>query len=606
MTEATENRAFQVDIRGLVDLLSHHLYSSPRVYVRELLQNGVDAITARRADLSEAPAVIRITAQDGAVRFDDTGIGLTETEVHDLLATIGRSSKRDGLEATRSEFIGQFGIGLLACFVVAEQIRVITRSARSVSAPTVEWIATDDGSYTVTAAEVPRDRPGTTVHLTPRPDMREWLTPGRVRDLAADFGALLPFDIEFSDDGVTYRSISERPAAWERTYPTPTARRIALNAHCQQTLGFTPLDVIDLSVPLAGVHGVGYVLPHAVSPAQRTGNRVYLKGMLLTDKAEELLPDWAFFVACVIDTDSLRPTASRENLYDDATLGAVRDALGDRIRDWLANLAATDPNRLVEFLSVHHLGVKALARYDDDLLRIMLPWLPFETSDGSLSLAEFSGKYPAIYIAQTVEEFRQVAPIAAAQGIGVVNGGYTYDGDLVGALPRLLPNVTVSPLDSDVVTASLDLVDADTELALAGFLGVARSRLESTGVDVVLRAFHPVTLPALFLDDRAARFERSRADVAADADDLWSGILGALQQDGPRARLVLNHLNPLIGRIARLGNPDLVGTAVESLYGQALLMAQRPLRPTDLALLNRSFLGLLEWVTDDQHPGDGQ
>lgn len=606
MTEATENRAFQVDLRGLVDLLSHHLYSSPRVYVRELLQNGIDAITARGTHSAEAPAVIRITAQDGTVRFDDTGIGLTQAEVHDLLATIGRSSKRDGVEATRREFIGQFGIGLLACFVVAEQIRVITRSARSDSAPTVEWIATDNGSYTVATAEAPRAEPGTTVYLTARPDMREWLAPDRVRELAADFGSLLPFDVEFSDDGETYRPISDRPAVWDRTYPTPTARRIALNAHCRQTLGFTPLDVIDLTIPVAGVRGVGYVLPHAVSPAQRAGNRVYLKGMLLTDKAAELLPDWAFFVACVVDTDSLRPTASRESLYDDGTLAAVRDALGDRIREWLANLATTDPNRLVEFLSVHHLGVKALARHDDELLRIMLPWLPFETSDGSVNLAEFSSKHPTIYIAGSVEEFRQVAPIAAAQGIGVVNGGYTYDGDLVGALPRVLPGVTVSPLDSDVVTASLDLVDANTELALASFLGVARSRLESTGADVVLRAFHPMTLPALFLDDRAARFERTRAEVAAEADDLWSGILGSLAQDGPRSRLVLNHLNPLIGRIARLGNPDLIGTAVESLYGQALLMAQRPLRPTDLALLNRSFLGLLEWVTDDQDTGDGR
>src|SRR3954471_20995429 len=116
---------FQVDLRGLVDLLSHHLYSSPKVYLRELLQNAVDAITARRAEEPDAPAQVRLYAEAGSLRVEDTGVGLSESDVHTLLATIGRSSKRaEGLQEVRADFLGQFGIGLLACFVVAERIRV--------------------------------------------------------------------------------------------------------------------------------------------------------------------------------------------------------------------------------------------------------------------------------------------------------------------------------------------------------------------------------------------------------------------------------------------------------------------------------------------------
>lgn len=141
---------FQVDLRGLVDLLSHHLYSSPKVYLRELLQNAVDAITARRAEEPDAPARVRLFAAEGRLRVEDSGVGLTEDDVHSLLATIGRSSKRaEGLQDVRSDFLGQFGIGLLACFVVAERIRVVSRSARTPDAPPVEWTARDDGSYTV-------------------------------------------------------------------------------------------------------------------------------------------------------------------------------------------------------------------------------------------------------------------------------------------------------------------------------------------------------------------------------------------------------------------------------------------------------------------------
>ncbi|WP_405490846.1 HSP90 family protein [Streptomyces sp. NBC_00096] len=597
---------FQVDLRGLVDLLSHHLYSSPRVYVRELLQNAVDAVTARHALDPDAEIRIRLSAAGNRVTIEDSGIGLTAAEAHSLLATIGRSSKRGGahgLETTRQEFLGQFGIGLLACFVVARQIRVVTRSARDPLAAPVEWLATDDGSYTV--RELPADarpEPGTTVVLEARPGAEEWIVPARVEQLARDYGSLLPYDITFDDgSGSGPRPVTDRPAVWDRAFPTPSARRVALAGHCAQLFGFTPLDTIDLDLPVAGVRGVAYVLPQPTSPAHRSGHRVHLKGMLLTDKADNLLPDWAFFVRAVLDTDTLRPTASRENLYDDETLAAVREALGARVRAWLAELAASEPDRLAAFLSVHHLGVKSLARHDAELLGLMLPWLPFETSDGSMSLEEFASAHTEIHFTRTVEEFRQIAPIAAAHGLGIINAGYTYDADLLALLPSVRPEIKVTELDAGAVTERLDPVPTSAELALAPFLATARTRLEPQSCDVVLRAFQPVAVPALYLDDRQARQERDRTAALDSADSLWSGILGSLRGSAPRARLVLNHNNPLIRRIGALPDEALTATAVESLYGQALLMSQRPLRAADTTLLNRAFLGLLEWAT---HPGD--
>lgn len=598
MTADQTPHTFQVDLRGLVDLLSHHLYSSPRVYLRELLQNAVDAITARRAEQPDAPARVLLSVDGGGLRVEDSGIGLTEHDVHNLLATIGRSSKRadaEGIASARAEFLGQFGIGLLACFVVAAEIRVVSRSARTPAAPPVEWTARDDGSYTVrTLPDEARTEPGTTVHLTARPGAGEWLTEEKVLSLARSYGSLLPYEVRVGDEPVT-----DLPAPWDRSYPSPAARRVALAGHCQELFGFTPLDSIDLDLPLAGIRGVAYVLPSAVSPAQRAGHRVHLKGMLLTERADGLLPDWAFFVRCVLDTDSLRPTASRESLYEDETLAGVRDALGAAVRDWLGSLAAGAPERLAQFLSVHHLGVKSLARHDAEMLRTMLPWLPFETTDGRLSLEEFARRHPVVHYTRTVEEYRQVAAIASAQGIGVVNGGYTYDTELVERLPEVRPGTAVAELDADTVTAHLDSVDAAQELALAPFLSVARATLDPLGCDVALRSFHPLTVPALHLDDRAARHEQARADAEEQADDLWAGILGSLRGSAPRARLVLNHLHPLIRRIGSLDDPQLAGTAVEALYGQALLMAQRPLRPADSALLNRAFAGLLEWATHD-------
>jgi molecular chaperone HtpG len=363
--------------------------------------------------------------------------------------------------------------------------------------------------------------------------------------------------------------------------------------------------VIPLDVPLAGVRGAGFVLPRPANPVEGGKHRVYLKGMLLSDQATGLLPDWAFFVRCVIDTDTLRPTASREGLYQDETLAAVRDALGGQVRDWLTGLAAQDPRRLAEFLSVHALGVKALATHDRELARIMLPHLRFETTDGQVTLAEFARAHPVVYLAPTVEEFRQAATIAAAQGIGVVNGGYTYDSEIVGLLPELMDGVTVEALDAATISQALDPVPPADELALASVLATARQALDSLDCDVIVRAYHPVTVPALYLDSRAARAERTRADLAADADDLWADILGVLKSTAPRAQLVLNYHSPVVRRLARITDQPLLRAAVESLYGQALLMTHRPLRPADAALLNRAFSELLQRATHAAETGDG-
>jgi molecular chaperone HtpG len=601
--QPSEAHSFQVDLRGLVDLLSQHLYSSPRVYVRELLQNAVDAVTARRRIDADAPTAIRLVLDAAGLRVEDPGVGLSEQDAHLFLATIGRSSKRDELAGARQEFLGQFGIGLLACFTVAETIRVVTRSAADPQAPTIEWAAASDGKYTVRqlTGDQERSEPGTTVYLTPRHGAHRWFVPDTVVDLAREYGALLPYEVTVETRGVegfpdARTSTTESPAVWDRAYASPAERRAALFAYGEQTLGFPALDVIELDLPLAGIRGAAYVLPQPGNPAESGRHRVYLKGMLLSDASTKLLPDWAFFVRCLVNTDTLRPTASREDLYEDETLAAVREALGTRLRDWLTGLAANAPERLAAFLSVHMLGVKALARYDADLLRIMLPHLEFETTDGRISLHSFAKRHQVLRFTPTVEEFRQVAPIASAQGVGVVNGGYTYDSELLQLLPEVLPGTTVEQLDPDTLANALSPVDPAEELALAGFLSAARATLDAVDCDVVMRAFYPASVSALHLDTRAARTERTRAEVAEDSDELWAELLGALKSTRARAQLVLNHNSPVLRQLARIDDPGLLATAVESLYGQAMLMTHRPLRAADSALLNRAFGDLLGWA----------
>jgi molecular chaperone HtpG len=585
------NRTFQVDLRGVVDLLSHHLYASPRVYVRELLQNAVDAITARRTGGEPgAPARVWIdppeVTRNGTLRVHDTGIGLTEEQVHELLATIGRSGKRDELGFARHDFLGQFGIGLLSCFLVADEIRVQTRCGDH---PTVLWTGYSDGRYSVALAGPGEQRvePGTTVTLVPRREAEHWLSGPTVTELARLYGSLLPVQVRVGEVETT-----DRPPPWAEP---PGDRRAGLIAYAQHVLGFTPFDVIDLNVPEAGLTGAAFVLPAPVNPAARAGHRVYLKRMLLAEGAEGLLPEWAFFARCVIDASELRPTASREALYEDGLLDETREQLGDQLRGWLVRLAASQPTRLAEFLQIHHLGVKALALHDDEMLRLVEQWWPMETNVGRMTLAEFRSRHGVVRYAGTIDEFRQLAAVAAAQSLAVVNAGYTFDSEIIERLPGLDRSTLIERLEPTDLTTRFDTLEPSVELALHPFLTAAQRALDRLGCEVVLRAYDPASLPALYLVSRSAAFHGELRATRERVDDVWAGVLDAIAASGPpeRPQLVLNHRNPLVRRVTALADPALVGLAVEALYGQALLLGYHPIRPADAALLNSSFLGLL-------------
>ncbi|HET9658111.1 MAG TPA: HSP90 family protein [Kineosporiaceae bacterium] len=628
------DQRFRVDLRGLVDLLSHHLYSSPRVYVRELMQNAVDALTARRALDAGSPARVVLVpadvAADGRLHCLDTGVGLTPDEVERFLATIGSSSKRDDLGFARTDFLGQFGIGLLSCFLVSDEITVYSRSARGGGA--VRWHGSSDGSYRMQpldeagAADVlaglplpgwPVDGAGTWVALRPRPGLQDWLGRAQVEALAAEYGRMLPWQVEVAVEVATGTGPGTGPTvphggpgeSVAEPVAEPVTRRVSATSRpwdgaggvavareeLESLAGVRALAVLPVQVPQAGLVGAALVLDQPAVPTVRQSHRVYAKGMLVGAQLQGLLPDWAFFVRCVVDADNLRLTASREALYDDDLLEQVRVTLGDQVRRWMLRTAETNPELFRRFLERHALGVKAMAAVDDDLLRAVLPWLSFETTAGPLTLPEVAARFGIVRYAATVDEFRQVAPVAAAQGVGVVNGGYTYDAALIDRYALADPQVRVEVLLPGDLDAHVEAPPEEALRALRGFVQAARSVLDPLDVDVQLRAFDPVTLPALVLDDREARFRRSSRALAADTGSAWGQMLAAVDDGGSDRRvLLLNHRNEIVTRIAAIGDPALLRLAMEGLYAQALLAGQHPLQSADTAALNRSFLGLIE------------
>jgi molecular chaperone HtpG len=198
---------------------------------------------------------------------------------------------------------------------------------------------------------------------------------------------------------------------------------------------------------------------------------------------------------------------------------------------------------------------------------------------------------------RTRDQFRQVAGVASAQSICVINGGYTYDTELLEKLARLRPDQPIERIDpSDLAQnfAELTLAEERESRALAR---LAEEALAPCRCGVEIKKFEPKQLPTLYTTNEEAQFLRTIEQTQEVADELWSEVLGNLSEDplaSASAQLCLNYANPLVRKIAQLSEPALARRAVEMLYVQSLLLGHYPLKAAEMKLLNEGLLGLID------------
>lgn len=595
---------FQINLSGLIDLLSNHLYTRPDVFVRELLQNGVDAIRARGRLQPEHAGSLEIRCDgDGAVVFTDSGVGLTEDEMHRFLAVIGESSKRGDWLGQPQDYIGQFGIGLLACFIVADEIELTSRSAQAPDAPTLRWRGRPDGTYDIERLEAADIQApvGSRVRLVAKPASRALFGFDALRSAAAYYGGILPYPVRVIDgerrervnDGGDAGAAGRFP--WDVSHLPAAARRGHWMDWGRRVLEADVFDAIPLVSDAGGVDGVAFVLARAPVHVAKGRHRVYLKRMLLSDSVENLLPPWAFFVQCVVNCQDLRPTAARHAFHEDERLAATQRELGDCLRRYLLALSQDDPQRLDRLMSHHHLALKALALEDDEFMRLFAPWFPVETNFGRTTLQHYLARNQEIRFTNSVDEFRQVAQIAAAQGLDIINGGYTYDGELMLRYGELFPAVRVHVVQPSDIGDRLKGLSAEQEARHRAFLDLAAQVLEPFACLPRLKIFEPAELPTLFIADREATSGRVVAASRDDASDLWRDVLAEVHAEPVYSELCFNLGNALVRRLVSHPDAALVQRIVQILYVQALLMGHHPLGGRELALMSDGLSGLLEW-----------
>ncbi|WP_340021241.1 HSP90 family protein [Paenibacillus sp. FSL K6-1096] len=599
---------FQVNLSGMINILSNHLYSSPKVFLRELLQNGIDAITARQ-DYSPAGYEGKIhvevsgTSTGATLLVEDNGIGLNEAEIHEFLAMIGQSSKRgEDFLSTNTSFIGRFGIGLLSCFMVSDDIVMVTQSAKG--GPALEWRGKPDGTYTIRKLEG-EHAPGTKVFLRCRAGSEAYFEEANLQEGLFHYGALLPYPIQLVSDRNT-RLINPQTPQWVKDPQLARKHRDEVLAFGKQVLGETFRDFIPLHTASGRTGGIAFILPHAVNLNAKRNHRVYLKHMLVSEAASNILPDWAFFVKCLIWTDELQPTASREHFYENAQLEQVREELGSSIRQELMRMAEYDPDRLQSIISLHALSMKALAVEDLSFYSIIHEWLPFDSTFGRKTLGELK-QQPPLYFTATLDEYRQITHVASAQSMLVVNGGFIYDAELLSRLPLIDPDVETERLLPEEVSLSFTDITPQERLNYYESVRLADSVLQKFRCQVQLRRFKPEEIPVLYtLSEESAQWRVLEAtkEVSTDALSSVLGSLGASLKDTAYATLYFNLNNPVIERAFHPAHQKMLPSIVEMLYCNALLMGHYPMNRQEMALLNQGIIQFIDWgLTANQVTG---
>ena len=306
------------------------------------------------------------------------------------------------------------------------------------------------------------------------------------------------------------------------------------------------------------------------------------------------MPSWAFFLQCFLNTRGLRPTASREDFYEDDTLEEARAEFAGAVGRYLADLARDNPERLRRLVEVHVQAIKSMAVWEDGLFRLFIDYLPFETSEGTLTGRGLKRAGEASWVA-SVPRFQQLKPVFLAQGRLLICTGYVYDQELIAKMARHF-SLPFAPLGEEKMDLVLEEPSLEDRQRAFDFLREVNRVLAPLDCQGEVRRFLPADLPALYAISEDNRFLR-QVEAAQEVGSFFSEALGSMlsgRGEEPLATLYLNLNNRLVGRLMGAGDRGRLESAVELLYVQALLAGGHPLRGGELKLMNRAIMALVE------------
>ena len=620
---ARQTHGFQAEVRELLKLMIHSLYSHREIFLRELLSNASDACDRLRfaaiadaALLAEEPELaIRIDADPiaGTLTITDNGIGMTREEAIANLGTIARSGTAEffrslsGDEQKASQLIGQFGVGFYSAFIVAERVEVRTRKAGAPPEAGVRWESGADGEFTVETLTQPQRGTAVTLHL--KADAREFADPMRVRGLIRRYSDHIGFAVRMRKEGeasLEYEVVNQAKALW--TLP----RTQISDEEYRQFYQYLAHDFTD---PLAWSHnkveGKREYTSLLYLPARAPfdlwqreaarGLKLYVRRVFIMDDAEQFLPLYLRFVKGVVDSSDLPLNVSRELLQQDPEVEAIRSGLTRRVLDLLARLAKDEAEKYATFWKEFGAVLKEGLAQDPANHAGLLPLLRFASTHASdnnpsVSLGDYlarmkSGQERIYYVlAESYEAARGSPAIERLKerGIEVLLLAERIDEWVMGQLEtyegKHFKDASRGDLELGGLASDADRKQHDAELRQSkGLLKRIKDALGERVTEVRV----------------SERLRESPACLVLGEHDLperMRRVLAAAGQKTPQARPVLevNVGHPLVRYLEGVADATQFAELAQLLYEQAVLAEGASLdnAPEYVQRLNRLLVRL--------------
>ena len=377
MSQNQETRGFQSEVKQLLQLMIHSLYSNKEIFLRELISNASDAADKLRFKALSNPALyegdgdlrVRVSfdVDKGTITISDNGIGMTREQVIDHLGTIAKSGTKEFLtalgqdQAKNSQLIGQFGVGFYSAFIVADKVIVKTRAAGEEADKAVLWESAGEGEYSV--ADIEKKSRGTDVILHLREDEKEFLNEWRLREIIGKYSDHIglpvemltkEYDDEGKECGEKWEKINKSDALWMRS------KNDVSDEEYKEFYKHLSHDFAD---PVTWAHNkvegnqayTSLLYVPAKAPwdlfnrEHKHGLKLYVQRVFIMDDAEQFMPNYLRFMRGLIDSNDLPLNVSREILQDNKITAALRKALTKRSLQMLEKLAKDDAEKYLQF-----------------------------------------------------------------------------------------------------------------------------------------------------------------------------------------------------------------------------------------------------------------
>jgi molecular chaperone HtpG len=618
-----ETHGFQAEVRELLKLMIHSLYSNREIFLRELISNASDANDRLRFASIADPALLGADAElaiwvdadpkAGTLTIRDNGIGMTREEAIAHLGTIAKSGTAEffralsGDQQKDSQLIGQFGVGFYSAFIVSERVEVLTRKAGTPAESGVRWESGADGDFTVET--VTRAERGTSVILHLKADAKEYAEDYRLRGLIRRYSDHIGFPVMMRKTGeasLDYEATNQAKALWARNRTEITDDEYG---------EFYKHIAHDFTAPLAWSHNrvegkreyTSLLFIPARAPfdlMQREaarGLKLYVKRVFIMDDAEQFLPLYLRFVKGVVDSSDLPLNISRELLQQDEEVEAIKSGLTKRVLDMLARLAQEEPEKYKTFWKEFGAVLKEGVAEDPANRDKLLPLLRFASTAESdnepqVSLARYierlkSGQERIYFlIAESIEAARASPYIERLKerGIEVLLLADRIDEWIMGQVQafegKRFKDAARGDLELGALANEADKHDADVQLKQSkGLLKRVKDALGERVLEV-----RPST-----------RLTESPAVLVLGEHDLRTTmrrVLAAAGQQAPDSKpvLELNVAHPIVKYLDAEANAEQFAQLAQLLYDQASLAEGGQLaNPADyVQRLNRLLIRL--------------